>query len=312
MSESSPIRVWPKISLVTPNYNYGHFLEATIRSVLDQDYPNLEYIVIDDGSTDGSVEVIRHHADRLAHWETGANRGQYATITSGFERSTGEIFGWLNSDDMQLPWTLRAVGDIFARFPEIEWITSLHPGHWDREGFLERFSHTMGFSRASFLDGRNLPPAARLRRSVPSRNRELIQQESTFWRRTLWERAGGFASQEFSSAGDFELWARFYRHAELIGVGIPLAGFRHQDQQQTVHADKYARCCEKALADYREEVRWRPDSLRSVAHFIRSLPIPQPYAAPGLRAFGYTGRRIVRRDSNSVDARWELEEYRFL
>ncbi|MEO8352984.1 MAG: glycosyltransferase family 2 protein [Chthoniobacteraceae bacterium] len=312
MSESGSARVWPRISLVTPNYNYGHFIEATIRSVLDQDYANLEYIVLDDGSTDDSVETIRRYANRLAHWETGANRGQYATITQGFARCTGEIFGWLNSDDMHLPWTLRAVGDIFAHFPEIDWITSLHPGHWDRAGFLERFSRSMGFSLAAFLDGRNLPPAALLPRSVPSRNRELIQQESTFWRRSLWEKAGGNASQDFGSAGDFELWARFFRQAELIGIGIPLAGFRHQDQQQTVQAEKYARWCEKALAAYRDEVRWQPDSLRSAAHFVRSLPIPQPYAAPGLRAFGYTGRRVVRRDSSSADARWELEDYRFL
>lgn len=303
---------WPKISLITPNFNYGHFIEATLRSVLQQDYPNLEYIVLDGGSTDDSVEIIRRHEDRLAHWESGADQGQYSAINRGFDRSTGEIHGWLNSDDMHLPWTLRAVGDIFARFPEVEWISSLHPGHWDREGYLERFSKTMGFSRDSFLDGRNLPPEAGLRPAVPRRNRELIQQESTFWRRSLWEKAGGLASQDFGSAGDFELWARFYRHAELIGIDIPLAGFRHHDRQQTAQAEKYAGWCDRALAAFREDAAWKPSKLRAAAHLVKALPIPQPYESPGLREFGYAGRRIVRRNYSSADASWEMEGHRFL
>ena len=110
----------PKISIVTPNFNYGRFLERTLTSVLGQDYPNFEYIVIDDGSTDDSVEIIRRHEARLAHWETGVNRGQYVSIGRGFERATGEIFGWLNSDDAYLPGTLSLVAEIFATFPLAE------------------------------------------------------------------------------------------------------------------------------------------------------------------------------------------------
>src|SRR5438046_1137223 len=143
MNLSIPGRL-PRIAIVTPNYNYAHFLEPAIRSVIAQRYPDLEYIVIDDGSTDNSVEVIRSFQSQLAHWESNANRGQYNVINAGFGRSTGEIMGWLNSDDMHLPWTLRAVGDIFASFPEVNWISTLHRGIWDWNGYSLGFDSIPG------------------------------------------------------------------------------------------------------------------------------------------------------------------------
>ena len=117
---------WPTISIVTPNYNYGHLIERTMRSVLAQNYPSLEYIVIDDGSTDDSVDIIRRYSDRLAYWTTRPNRGQYASVNEGLSRATGDVCAWIDSDDIQLPWTLRCVGAIFAQFPEVQWIVG-HP-----------------------------------------------------------------------------------------------------------------------------------------------------------------------------------------
>jgi glycosyltransferase involved in cell wall biosynthesis len=301
-----------KISIVTPNYNYGHFIEATLRSVVNQEYAELEYIVLDDGSDDDSVATIRKYADRVAHWETAANQGQYKTITRGFAMSTGEILGWLNSDDMHLPWTLRAVNDIFSNFPEVQWLSTLHLGHWDWAGYCLGFFPSLGYARHAFLDGRYLPPEAADPRGVPPQNREFIQQESTFWRRSLWEKAGGYVSHEFGSAGDFELWARFYRHAELVGVDIPLAGFRHQQQQQSAQRERYAGYCTPALEAYRREANWSPSLVRSVAHGAKALPIPHPRTTPGLRALGYTGKRLVRRSPETPQAHWDLESYSFL
>ncbi len=110
----------PKISVVTPSFNQAPFLEETIRSVLTQGYTDLEYIVMDGGSTDGSVEIIRKYADRLAHWESTGAEGQSAAIRSGFALANGEIFGWLNSDDTLAPGTLRKGGEFFAAHPDVD------------------------------------------------------------------------------------------------------------------------------------------------------------------------------------------------
>lgn len=108
----------PRISIVTPSYNQGRFLERTILSVLDQRYPDLEFVVIDGGSTDQSVDLIRKYADRITFWTSEKDRGQSHAINKGFDRCTGAIFGWLNSDDYLLPGALAAVADAYSADPE--------------------------------------------------------------------------------------------------------------------------------------------------------------------------------------------------
>jgi hypothetical protein len=101
----------PRISIVTPSYNQGAFIEETIRSVLLQDYPNLEYFVMDGGSTDNTTEVIRRYADRITHYESEKDRGQSHAINKGLAHSTGDIFNWINSDDLLLPGALWRVAE---------------------------------------------------------------------------------------------------------------------------------------------------------------------------------------------------------
>lgn len=115
MSDGSP---WPRVSIVTPSYNQGQFIEATIRSVLLQGYPDLEYIIIDGASTDGSVEIIRKYEPWLAAWVSEPDGGQANAINKGLDQSTGEILGWLNSDDMLLPGALRKVAEMNHQEPE--------------------------------------------------------------------------------------------------------------------------------------------------------------------------------------------------
>ncbi len=218
----------PRISIVTPSFNQGKFLEETLRSVLEQNYPNLDYVVMDGGSNDNSVDIIRKYEGRLFSWVSEKDAGQYDAINRGFAKIDGEVMAWLNSDDKYTPWALSIVGEIFARFPQIEWLTSLFPLHWDAQGRGTWCRQINGYGRRAFYRGEYLP-----RPRAPASY--FIQQESTFWRRSLWDRVGGKIDATLPLAGDFQLWAMFFKHADLYGVQTPLGGFRMHGDQKTGH-----------------------------------------------------------------------------
>jgi hypothetical protein len=155
-----------------------------------------------------------------------SDEGQYDAINKGFARCTGEVMGWVNSDDKLCPWALSIVAEIFTAFPQVEWLTTLSQIRWDSHGRAVRAIPQPGYSRNGFLRGEYLPRPRAF-------STGWIQQESTFWRRSLWERAGGRIGAEFCQAGDFELWARFFDHAELYGVETPIGGFRYHGEQKT-------------------------------------------------------------------------------
>src|SRR5438105_4503434 len=117
MSNPQPASV-PRISVVTPSYNQGRFLEQCIKSVLDQGYPNLEYIIIDGGSTDESVAVIRKYQDRLASWVSERDAGQTDAINKGFRRATGEVVAWMNADDFYLPGAFARIAQAYQQSPQ--------------------------------------------------------------------------------------------------------------------------------------------------------------------------------------------------
>lgn len=220
-----------KISIITPSYNQSAQLEQTLQSVLSSgtDFgQELEYLVIDGGSTDGSQEIIGRYTSQLAYWCSEPDAGQYAAINKGFEKSTGDIMAWLNSSDLYLPWTLPTVREIFSRFPEIQWITSLRKVCVHEDGAFEGLQRMPGFA------GRNLYKG--LHGSLT--NTDFIQQESVFWRRELWEKIGGKIPQQCKFAADFHLWAEFFRHAPVYGIDAPLAAFRFHGESRST-SDNY-------------------------------------------------------------------------
>jgi glycosyltransferase involved in cell wall biosynthesis len=293
--------VLPKISIVTPSFNQAEFLEATIQSVLSQNYPNLEYIIIDGGSTDNSIEIIKRYESHLYFWCSEPDGGQYEAINKGFSHATGEIMAWLNSDDLYCPWALKTIASILTEQPEIEWITTLNRGVWDWHGHFIRVDPTSGYSREAFLEGCYLPGSQTFLGT--------IQQESTFWRRSLWKKVGGLRTQ-YRLAGDFDLWAQFCPHTELYATASPLGGFRLQQHQRSRQIEQYILEAGKSLAEAREALNWSPDSKRQR---IRQLNL---HKLPKLRQwvnpfYVYQGKRVSRQNPAVPEATWQIEAYSF-
>jgi glycosyltransferase involved in cell wall biosynthesis len=147
---------YPKISLVTPSFNQGKYLEQTIDSVLNQGYPALEYMVMDGGSTDGSLDIIKRHAGHLHTWESGPDGGQSQAINKGLMRSSGDLVGWLNSDDFLEPGALFAWSEAFKSAPQALAVCG-KVKVWDED----RFSHLrepsyLGETRAQTLSKANI------------------------------------------------------------------------------------------------------------------------------------------------------------
>jgi glycosyltransferase involved in cell wall biosynthesis len=232
-----------KISIVTPSFNQGHLLERTMRSVLDQegDGFELEYIVVDGGSTDGSREIIEQFADRLAWWCSEPDAGQYAAINKGFAHATGDVMAWINSSDIYLPWTLKSVSDVFRQFEDFEWITSLYKCCNDDSGGFRSIQRVYGYSARAFAEGLH----------GGKTNTNFIQQEACFWRRSLWEKIGGEIKDTYKLAADFHLWSEFFEHAQLVGLHAPLAAFRYHGEQRS------------RISNYEKEVHAELDRLSS-------------------------------------------------
>lgn len=181
---------WPTVSVVTPSYNQGQFIEETIRSVLLQGYPNLEYIIIDGGSTDRSVEIIRKYSPWLTYWVSEPDRGQCDAINKGLRIATGDIVCWLNSDDLFLCGALCKVGQAFARNPNVQIVT----------GYTIRTD-----SHLRLMFNHYVPVQTRW---LAKRGIIYFSQQSTFWKSKLLDEVG-YLDESLHNSLDTDLWLRF-------------------------------------------------------------------------------------------------------
>lgn len=270
----------PLISVVTPSYNQAEFLEATLGSVITQGYGNLEYVVIDGGSPDGSADIIKRYQGDLAYWVSESDEGHAHALNKGFARTTGDIMCWINSSDLYYPWTFATVAEIFSQLPQVDWIMGM-PSQIDTRGRPRVVRSQSGPSVYDILAG-----DYRWCRGV-------VQQESVFWRRSLWERAGGQLDQSLTCAADFELWLRFFRLTPLYNVTTLLAGFRMHDDRLGESADGlyereardvYARfvgsCDRRSLARARLVRLAGPRKLTGLAHAAARVKLVSWYRHP--------------------------------
>jgi glycosyl transferase family 2 len=276
---AKPPRRAPSISIVTPSYNQAEFLPRTIESVLSQGYPELEYVVQDGGSTDGSYEVLERYAKLLTGWRSESDRGQAAAVNRGFLDMSGEIMAWLNSDDLLLPGALATVGRYFSRHPDVDVV-------YGNRVLIDEWDAHVG----SWV----LPPHDDDVLAL----KDFVPQETMFWRRRLWQRAGGHLDERYRLALDWELLLRF-RAAGAKMVRLPrfLGAFRiHAEQKNETITSIGMEEAERL----REQVQGRPvgpsDLDRSLAPYLRGhllrhtargalwrLPLPRVQALPEMK-----------------------------
>jgi hypothetical protein len=206
----------PTICVVTPSYNQAKYLTQTLRSVLDQDYPKLEYVVQDGGSRDESPKILEQFGTRLTYWESKRDGGQSQAINLGFHHTTGEIMAYLNSDDLLLPGSLNYVADYFAKHPEVDAV----------------YGHRILINEEGDEIGRwVLPPHD----SKVLTWADYIPQETLFWRRRIWDRVGGKIDESFQFAMDWDLLLRFQQaKAKIVRLPRFLGAFRVHAQQKTL------------------------------------------------------------------------------
>lgn len=217
----------PKISIVTPSYNQASFLEATLKSVLDQNYKNLEYIVMDGGSSDGSAEIIQKYSDRLTYWESAPDKGQADAIFRGFERATGEILAWVNSDDLLLPGSLEKVGNWFKQHPNEDWVV----------GGSILIDHT----GKPIIHSRRGLPEADLGIKVTFKRLLLhncggFHQPASFWRRDAFFANGGF-DKSLRFCFDYDMYFRLAKRKNSGQIRSFLAAFRYHPESKTSTLD---------------------------------------------------------------------------
>lgn len=228
----------PKISVITPSFNQAGYLERTLRSVLDQGYSNLEYIVIDGGSTDGSVDIIRRYADRLAYWVSEPDRGQADALNKGLRRSTGEWIGWQNSDDIYFPGAFHDLARAAARHPEA--------------GLIIGDMMLIDAQDRPLRDIRYVKPNA----NALIAEGMVLANQASFWRRHVQERVG-LLNEAFHCSFDYEWFLRLTEHTQAIHVNRIWGALRlHGETKTSLLTSRFQEENQRILAG-REMPGWK-------------------------------------------------------
>jgi glycosyltransferase involved in cell wall biosynthesis len=222
----------PLVSIVTPSFNQGDFLEETICSVLNQDYPRIEYIIVDGNSTDRSLDIIKKYSNHLSWWVSEPDRGQTDAINKGFAQINGEIIAWLNSDDTYLPHTVSEAVDFLQKNHEIGMV-------YGDANLVDKEGKVIGQFPSRQTDYR------RLRRGYVH-----IPQQATFFRASLWKQVGPL-DPTFYFAMDYDLWIRLARISKLQYYPRLWANFRLHETGKSVSEDE--RCWPEMLRIHRRD-----------------------------------------------------------
>ncbi len=204
----------PRITVVTPSYNQGKYLEQTLRSVLEQGYPNLEYIVVDGGSSDGSVDIIRRYEKDLAWWVSEKDRGQSHALNKGFARATGDVYGFINSDDFLYPGALHCIADAYNAGAQwmVGWVQMIEAdgGEWPQ------LPQRIGLVPDWFITN-------------------PIPQQGTYWAGKLWKQLGGF-NEDLRYTFDYDFWMRlrFRGNVQPLILHRCLGSYRLHESSKTV------------------------------------------------------------------------------
>jgi glycosyltransferase involved in cell wall biosynthesis len=203
-----------KISIVVPCYNMEQYIEKTIQSIINQQYPNLELIIVDGGSTDKTLDILSRYTKYIHLLISEKDEGQYNAINKGLSKATGDVLAWLNADDVYFPWTFEHVSIFFNNYPKQSWIsgsTSL----MNEKGVINGLNDNIITKPNYFVKN------GWFRSGLYG----YLQQEGMFWKKELWDKVGGL-NENYKLAADFELWTKFSNHSTLVSFGLPLSCFR--------------------------------------------------------------------------------------
>jgi len=255
----------PRITIVTPCFNSERFLEETILSVLDQGWENLEYIIVDGGSTDGTVDIIRKYEKHLTAWISEPDQGMYDAINKGFAMGTGEIYAWMNSDDTYLPGAFKVMAEAFQRYPDLDWLTGVTT-YTDTSGNTVSTSPLLLYHTADLVQGYH------------GLCMHYVHQNCCFWRASLWKEYGPIPPY-LKYAGDYWLWTQFAKKSGLTSVNLPTASFRRHATQLSKDQVKYRQEMWQCFNGSRLVVRFR--------QLLRRVSMPSDYH---MRVFNWLRR----------------------